>query len=120
MDTFVRLFVEDSPGIFLVMTVIFGGAAAFMTGRAVALIWRPFWQAVAYMLLLGLALRFLHYALFQAELLSLHYYLTDTLVLLLFTAAGYRLTRVRQMVTQYDWLYERSGLFGWRERQARS
>jgi hypothetical protein len=29
---------------------------------------------------------------------------------------GFRYTRSRQMVTQYGWLYEPAGLFGWRER----
>jgi len=31
-------------------------------------------------------------------------------------AFAYRLTRVRQMVQQYPWLYERKGLLGWEER----
>jgi hypothetical protein len=70
------------------------------------------------MILLGFALRFLHYALFGAELLSLQYYLTHTLVLIGFASLGYRLTRVRQMVTQYNWLYERNGLFSWRDRHS--
>ena len=29
---------------------------------------------------------------------------------------AYRLTQARKMVTQYPWLYERQGLFGWRQR----
>jgi hypothetical protein len=31
-------------------------------------------------------------------------------------AFAYRLTRVRQMVRQYPWLYQRKGLLGWEER----
>jgi hypothetical protein len=29
---------------------------------------------------------------------------------------AFRLTRVRRMVSQYPWIYERDGLLGWRER----
>ncbi len=87
-----------------------------MTGRALALTWRPLTLLLVYTVLLGCALRFLHFALFEGELLSLHYYLTDLLVLFVASGLGYRLTRVKQMVTQYNWLYARSGLLSWRER----
>ena len=43
---------------------------------------------VLYMIPLGLALRFFHYALFNGELLSLHYFVTDTLVLIARRHAG--------------------------------
>ena len=36
--------------------------------------WRPWWQVVAYALILGAAARFIHFALFDGTLLSLHYY----------------------------------------------
>ncbi len=112
------LFVEDSPWIFLIMTVVIGGGAAFLAGRALAGKWRPIWMPVAYMLLLGLALRFLHHALFHGNLFSLHYYVTDTLVLIAAALLGYRLTRARQMASQYPWLYERTGPFSWREKSS--
>lgn len=107
---------ENSLGVFLLMTVFLGGGAAWLTGRAIAWTWRPFYQLVAYMLLLAAFLRFLHFALFQGTLLSLHFYLVDLAVLLAFASLGFRVTRVRQMVTQYRWLYERSGPLSWRER----
>ena len=110
------LFVEDSPWIFLIMTVVIGGGAAFLAGRALAGKWRPIWMPVAYMLLLGLALRFFHYALFEGALNSIHYYVTDTLVLIAAALLGYRLTRARQMTSQYPWLYERSSPFTWRDK----
>ena len=44
------------------------------------------------MIPLGLALRFFHYALFEGELLSLHYFITDTLVLIAAVLLGYRMT----------------------------
>ena len=113
-----RLFIEDSPWIFLFMTVIMGGGAAFQAGRSLASKWRPLWMAVVYMIPLGLALRFLHFALFEAYLLSIHYFLTDTLVLVAGVLLGYRLTRVHQMVSQYPWLYERSGLLSWKGKTA--
>ena len=108
------LFIEDDPWVFLIMTVVIGGGAAFLAGRALATKWRPWTRGVLYMIPLGLALRFFHYALFTGSLLSLHYFITDTLVLIAGASLGYRLTRVSQMVSQYPWLYERSSPFSWR------
>jgi hypothetical protein len=110
---------HEAPAIwlFLLVTVIMGGSAAWMTGRAIAITWRPTWNVAAYVLLLGLVVRFIHFALFGGTLLSAHYYLVDTAVAMLFAYAGWRYTRTTQMTTQYRWLYERSGPFGWRERR---
>jgi hypothetical protein len=66
------------------------------------------------MLILALAVRFIHYALFEGNFLSLHYYLVDFAVCLIFGYLGFRLMRVRQMVTRYGWINARSGLFSWR------
>jgi hypothetical protein len=107
--------------------VLLGGGAAFLTGRALASGWKSFGRVVAYMLLLGLAVRFLHWGLFQnatyeswrnmqGSLLSLHYYAADTLVLILAAWLGYRLERARQMATQYGWIYERTSPLTWRKR----
>jgi hypothetical protein len=57
---------EQSLGIFLLVTVAMGGGAAWLAGRAIAATWRPWWHIAFYMLLLALAVRFLHYALFDA------------------------------------------------------
>src|SRR5262245_49170886 len=100
------------------MTVIIGGGAAFQAGRAMAAKWRPVWLTLFYMVLLGCALRFFHFALFDGDLLSLHYFITDTLVLIAAAMLGYRLTRVRQMTSQYPWLCERAGPLSWREKKA--
>ncbi|HUR42583.1 MAG TPA: hypothetical protein VMZ01_00640 [Aestuariivirga sp.] len=108
------IFVEDTLSVFLIMTVMIGGGAAFMAGRNLASRWRPAWMPVAFMIPLGLALRFFHYALFNGELLSLHYFITDTAVLVWATLLGYRLTMARQMVSQYPWAYERAGVLSWR------
>lgn len=111
------LYEESSVWLFLLITCLMGGWAAWMTGRAVALTWRPYAQCVLYLLLLAWAVRFIHYALFGGTLVSLHYYLVDAAVILLIGSLGYRATRARQMTTQYRWLYERAGPLSWRERR---
>jgi hypothetical protein len=98
------------------VTGVLGGLAAWATGRAIAETWRPYHQLVAYMTLLGAAVRFIHFALFEAELLSLPSYLADMLYLLAIGSIAYRMTLAHRMVSQYRWLYERAGPFGWRER----
>lgn len=105
-----------SIGVFIGITVVLCGFAAFMTGQALAGTWRPVWQVWLYIMLLGFADRFLTWALFQGELLSPTGYLIDTAVLLVIGLSAFYLTRARQMTAQYPWLYERSGPFTWRER----
>ena len=108
---------ENSFMTFLFVTVIIGGGAGYLAGRSLASNWRPISHLVFFMLLLAFAVRFFHFALFEGTLLSLHYYVVDALVLIGISLLGYRLTRVRQMVTQYRWLYERAGPFFWREKK---
>jgi hypothetical protein len=110
------LYEEPSIWLFLLVTVIMGGWAAWMTARGMAKAWRPYWQAVVALAVVGLAIRFIHHALFGGTLLSLQYYLVDALVAVAIGTAGYRYTRTRQMTTQYRWLYERTGPFSWRAR----
>mgnify|MGYP001251476567 CR=1 FL=1 len=99
---------------FLLVTCFLGGGAAFLTGRAVALTWRPITYLVLYLLLLACAVRFVHYALFEGTLLSLHYFLVDAVVLFALGWLGFQMTRARQMAGQYSWLYRRSGPVSWR------
>ena len=100
--------------IFVVLVALW--FAAFMTGQGLAATWRPAWQPALYAALLGLADRFLVFALYDGELLSLGGYLTDTAALIAIALFAYRFNRARKMVNQYPWLYERIGLFGWRDR----
>jgi hypothetical protein len=100
----------------LLVTGVIGGGAAWLAGRAIALTWRPFWHVAAYMLLLGCAVRFTHFALFEAHLLSLPSYLADTVFLLFAATLSWRITRTTQMVTQYPWLYRRTSPLTWRRR----
>ncbi len=109
-------FWENSFWVFFFLTVVIGGGAAWMSGRALALGWRPYWQVLIYMAILGFAVRFFHWGLYKGTLFSLHYYLIDALVLVLIASAGYRATRTSQMVTQYRWLYRRTSPFSWTNR----
>jgi hypothetical protein len=93
-----------------------GGGAGFLAGRAIAQTWRPFWHLLIYMAMLGGGVRFVHFALFEAALLSPASYLVDTLYLVFIGSMAWRMTRAGQMATQYYWLYERTGPLTWRER----
>jgi hypothetical protein len=98
----------NSAGVFLLVTVIIGGGVAYISGRALAETWRPLWQLPLYMLLLSLAVRFLHYALFQETLLSFKNFVLDTGILMACGALGLARARAQQMRTQYGWLeYQR-------------
>lgn len=110
------LFVEDNLWIFLIMTVFFGGGAAYLAGRGLAIKWRPVWMAVLAMVPLTLGLRFLHFALFGADLTSLHYLVTDFIILLALCLLGYRMTIAKKMVRQYPWLYQPAGPLGWKNK----
>ncbi|SEE23973.1 hypothetical protein SAMN05519104_5563 [Rhizobiales bacterium GAS188] len=107
------LYDDSSVYIFILVTLIMGGAAGFSTGKAIAQTWRPGWHLVASALVLGVGVRFIHFALFGATLLTPQYYAIDTILVLLATFAGFRLTRVKQMTTRYRWLYKAVGPFGW-------
>jgi hypothetical protein len=114
------LYEESHIGLFLLVTVVLGGGGAWLAGQAIAQTWRPWWHVAGYMLLLAVAVRFLHYALFEGSLLSLHYYLIDAAVCLIVGFLGFRATRARQMATQYGWLYARSGFLTWAPKSGQS
>jgi hypothetical protein len=106
-----------SIGVTIGMTIILMGFCGFMTGQAIANTWRPAWQLVPYALLLGCVDRFMVFALFEGELLSLSGYIFDTAILFAITFAAFRLTQVNKMLSQYPWLYERVGPFAYRARE---
>lgn len=89
---------------FVLVTVVLAGGAAYLTGRALAGVWQGTRQIVIYMLLLAAATRFIHFALFNGTLLSLHYYVVDLIVLLIAAAIGFTITRRAQMERQYGFL----------------
>ena len=98
------LYEGDHLGSFLLATVLLGGGAAWLAGRAIAQTWRPWWNVIAYMLILGLAVRFIHFALFDGTLLSFHFYAVDAGVAMLFAGLAFRTTRRSQMARQYAFL----------------
>ena len=77
------LYEAETPLQVLFVTGLIGGGAGWLAGRAIAQTWRPFWHVVAYMAMLGAAVRFVHFALFGGTLLSPASYAADTLYLLL-------------------------------------
>ena len=100
----------------LFITGLLGGGAAWLAGRAIARTWRPVWHVIGYMALLGAAIRFMHFALFSAELLAPLSYASDTAYAIVIGSVAWRVTRAGQMAQQYPWLYERTSPITWRER----
>jgi hypothetical protein len=109
-----------SFGVFIGLTVIIIGGAAIMTGRALADGWKPPWQVVFACFGLALANRFLVYALFEGELLSLSGFVIDFVVITAMALAAHRLTAVHKMVAQYPWRYERESLWSYRDKPGQS
>ncbi len=110
------LYEEGSFSIFLLVTIFLGGGAALLAGRAIATTWRPWWQVFVYGLMLGFAVRFIHFSVFDGTLLSLHYNLVDSVFCMAFGSLGFRATRVRQMIAQYRWINEPAGPLRWRRK----
>lgn len=110
------IYEEASFWQFFFVTLVLGGWSAWMTGCACAQTWRPIGSLVFFLFLLGIAVRFIHHALFEGTMFTAQYYAVDTIILLVIGIIGYRYTRTGQMVTQYYWLYERQGPLQWREK----
>jgi Domain of unknown function (DUF6867) len=106
----------SSLQVFIGLTLVLFGLAAWMTGWAVGMNWKPRWHIWPYGLLLGAADRFLSYALFGAPLLAPVGFVIASLILIGIAAFAWRLAHVSKMVQQYPWIYERSGVLSYRER----
>jgi hypothetical protein len=104
-----------SGGVFIGVVVILFGFAALMTGQALAQTWRPWWHAVPYSVLLAAGAQFFGWSLFDGKFTLVGWFV-DALVLLALASLAYRVTQAHKMVNQYPWLYERSGLFTWRDK----
>jgi hypothetical protein len=100
------------PGEYVFMLLCMG--AAWMSGRSIANDWKPIWNLILAVLGLGLGARFLHFALYEAQFISLSRYIVDTAILGIVAYFGYRYTRTNQMVRQYHWLYEKASPISWR------
>jgi hypothetical protein len=93
--------------VFAMLTVL-GGLAAIASGRALATVWDPIWLTIPIAALLAAGVRFLHFALFQEQLLSLHYYLVAATILFLAAVAAYAWKRAGQMAQQYPWTRQKN------------
>ena len=101
---------------FVLVTIVLGGGAAWLTGRATARTWSAWWKLVLYVVLLTIALRFIHFALFEGSFFlpastlarALEFALVDFVVLMFAAVLGRKLTRSRQMARQYGFLHTAS------------
>ena len=107
---------EKTLWVYVLLTLLIGGAAAVLMGRSFAQNWRSPWVLVLASLGLALGVRFLHFALFEEQLLSPVGYVADALTITILALFGFRLRRSQQMTSQYYWLYERTGLLTWRQK----
>jgi hypothetical protein len=108
------LYEEHSAWLFILVTIVMGGLAAWQMGRSIAQTWRPFVVLFAYAAMLACGVRFIHFAMFGGTLLSLHYFIVDYAVLLAAAALGWRKRRAEQMASQYAFAFTSFGPFGWR------
>ena len=102
--------------VFIGLTLVLFGGAAWSMGRALALNWRSAWQVLPYGVLMGVADRFMSFALFQAPLLHVMGFVINSLLLVAIGLVAFRIARTGKMVAQYPWLYRRAGPFGLEER----
>ena len=98
------LYEEASLGTFLLVTIIMGGAAGWLSGRAIALNWQARWTLIPAAIGVGAGIRFIHFALFGATFVSPQYFVVDTIFILAAAFVGYRVARQRQMARQYGFL----------------
>jgi uncharacterized protein DUF6867 len=103
-----------SASVFIGLTVVLFGLAAFRAGQAVAEGWHPAHDAVLAALGLTIADRFLASTLFASPPLSLSAALITAAYLVAVTLFAWRATLARKMVRQYPWLYRPAGILGWR------
>lgn len=106
----------ESPADFLLITLLLGGGAAYLIGRAMARTWRGLPSLAAYLVLLDCAVRFIHFALAGDTLVAPLSFLADLVILLVIGALGFRITRAGQISRQYPWLYRRTGPLSWARR----
>ena len=103
----------SSIAAFIIFTLILGFLGGWATGRAFAGTWRSPIMLIPAVLLLGAAVRFLHYAIAGEDLTSVYYYVESTVIVALGAVYGFRSCRSDQMARQYSWLYAKAGAMGW-------
>jgi hypothetical protein len=107
---------SETPADFLLITLLLGGGAAWLVGRAVAITWRGLPSLGAYLVLLDGAVRFIHFALAHDALVAPLSFAIDLVILLVIGGLGFRVTRAAQISRQYPWLYRRTGPLTWARR----
>ena len=111
-----RLYAGETIGhVILVDPLCSAAAARWLSGRAIAATWRPPWQVAIAMLLIAAAARFIHFALFQGDLLSSAVLRGRRCIFLILGLLAWRMPRAAQMVRQYPWLYARTSPLSWRK-----
>lgn len=97
---------------FVLVTLIIGGGMGYMIGRSTAITWSGWGLMAFYVLLLTIAVRFIHFSLFDGTFflpfdtasIAFHYALVDYVVLFLLAGVGRWRTRSSQMARQYRFL----------------
>jgi hypothetical protein len=110
------LYEGSSIWLFLLVTVAMGGWAAWRTGIALAKTWKPVFILVPHMLMLGFAVRFIHFSMFHGTLLSLRYYVIDTVIIFVAAYLGWRHERSNQMARQYGFAFDKTSFLTWRRK----
>jgi hypothetical protein len=113
-----ELWTESLPD-FLLITLVLGGGAAYLIGRAVALTWRSLLALAGYLIVLDAAVRFVHFALAHDALVAPVSFATDLVILAIVGGLGFRITRAGQITRQYPWLYRRTGPLSWTRNEVR-
>ena len=101
---------------FLLMTLTLFGWCSYQLGKAMANTWQPIYLMIFYILLLTAFDRFLLFALFEQELLSVLMFLIDFITLSLISLISYRIAKINYMVSQYPWKYQKSGFFSYKNK----
>lgn len=117
--TSVEAILGSSLSVFLGLTVVLMGFAAWLTGRAMAEHWRGPLQVIAACFGLAIAARFLTFALFHGPLFSLSGFLAAWLVLSALGLLSFRIHHVARLARQYPWKYRRVSLFSYEELEDR-
>lgn len=109
--------IGTSVTVFVTLTLVLFGLAAFRAGQAVAEAWRPARDALLAAAGLAAADRFLAAALFKSPPLAVGPAVIAWIYLSAVALFAWRATLARKMVRQYPWLYARVGLLGWRRKE---
>jgi len=101
---------------FLLMTLTLFGWCSYQLGKAMANTWQSISLMIFYVFLLTLFDRFLLFALFEQELLSIILFFIDFITLSLISSISYRVAKINYMVNQYPWKYEKIGFFSYKNK----